>query len=131
MVLHLYPATFLCLSQVRIWISNAICHGLFYVEKFDYHYLSFLIVAFCIVQDPVFVGVLFSWISRKSRDFDRDVTFTRVLAVTRKWNIAVQYAVKTGKFTYNCITTMNFLTNFIIAKFYLCILYRYRYRFPS
>jgi hypothetical protein len=23
------PAIFLCLSQTRIWISNAICHGLF------------------------------------------------------------------------------------------------------
>jgi hypothetical protein len=65
--------------------------------------------------------VQFSWISPKSRDFDRDVTFTRVLAVTRKWNIAVQYAVKTGKFTYNCITTMNFLTNFTITKFCLCL----------
>ena len=28
---------------------------------------------------------------RKSRDFDRDVTFTRVLAVTRKWNVAGVY----------------------------------------
>jgi hypothetical protein len=30
-------------------------------------------------------------LSRKSRDFDRDVTFTRVLAVTRKWNVADVY----------------------------------------
>jgi hypothetical protein len=43
------------------------------------------------VQGSVFVGILFSWISRKSRDFDRDVTFTRVLAVTRKWNVAGVY----------------------------------------
>ena len=26
------PDTFLCISQVRTWISNAICHGLFYVQ---------------------------------------------------------------------------------------------------
>ena len=51
------------------------------------------------------MGGFFSWIFRKSRDFDRDVTFTRVLAVTRKRNnvclftFAVQYAAKTGKFT--------------------------------
>jgi hypothetical protein len=43
------------------------------------------------VQGPVFVGVLFSWIFRKSRDFDRNVTFTSVLAVTRKWNVAGVY----------------------------------------
>jgi hypothetical protein len=35
------------------------------------------------------------------------------------FTFAVQYAVKTGKFTYNCITTMNFLTNFTITKFCL------------
>jgi hypothetical protein len=37
--------------------------------------------------------------------------------VERRWclfTFAVQYAVKTGKFTYNCITTMNFLANFTI-----------------
>ena len=25
-----YPATFVCLSQARTWISNVICHGLFF-----------------------------------------------------------------------------------------------------
>jgi len=44
-----------------------------------------------IVQGPVFVGVLFSWIFRKSRDFDRDVIFTIVLAVSRKRNVAGVY----------------------------------------
>ena len=39
----------------------------------------------------VFVGVHFSCILRKSRDFDREDTFTRVLAVTRKWNVAVVF----------------------------------------
>ena len=43
------------------------------------------------MQGSVFVGILFSCISRKSRDFDRDVTVTRVLAVTRKWNVAGVY----------------------------------------
>jgi hypothetical protein len=45
--------------------------------------------------------------------------------VERRWclfTFAVQYAVKTGKFTYNCITTMNFLTNFTINKFCLCLI---------
>ena len=62
------------------------------------------------------------------RGFDRDVTFMRVLAVTRKWNVAVvylhllynKYALKTGKFTYNCITTMNFKKKIAITKFCLC-----------
>jgi hypothetical protein len=49
------------------------------------------IQAVIIVQGPVFVGVLFSWIFRKSQDFDRNVTFTSVLAVTRKWNVAGVY----------------------------------------
>ena len=44
-----------------------------------------------IVQGPVFVGVLFSWIFKKCRYFDHDVTFTSVLAVTRKWNVAFVY----------------------------------------
>ena len=35
---------------------------------------------------------------------------------------AVQYAVKTDKLTYNCITTMNFSTNVAITKFYLCLI---------
>ena len=44
-----------------------------------------------IVQGPVFVGVLFSLIFKKSQYFDRDVTFTSGLAVTRKWNVAGVY----------------------------------------
>jgi hypothetical protein len=53
----------------------------------------------------------------KSRDFDRNVTFTSISAVTRKWNVAGVYLhIKTVKFTYNCITTMNFLTNFTITN---------------
>ena len=31
-ITQLLPATFLCLSQARIWISNVKCHGLFYVQ---------------------------------------------------------------------------------------------------
>ena len=38
------------------------------------------------------------------------------------FTFAVQYAVKTSKFTYNRITTMNFLTNFTITKFCLCLI---------
>jgi len=37
------------------------------------------------------MGVFFSWIFRKSQDFDRDVTLTSVLVVTRKRNIAGVY----------------------------------------
>ena len=29
------PATFLCLSKVRTWIPNIICHGLIYVQWFE------------------------------------------------------------------------------------------------
>jgi len=29
------PATFLCLSQAKTWISNVICCGLFYVQWFE------------------------------------------------------------------------------------------------
>jgi len=38
-----------------------------------------------------YLGILFSWIFRKSRDFDRYVTFTSALAVTRKWNVSGVY----------------------------------------
>jgi len=54
-------------------------------------YITFIEDATGYRAGPVFVRVLFSWIFRKSRDFDRDVTFTRVLAVTRKWNFAGVY----------------------------------------
>jgi hypothetical protein len=119
----------------------------FDLNKSDYQYLkyrarsSFRGGSLFVDFHAVFVGILFSWIFRKSRDFDRNVTFTSVLAVTRKSNVAgvkdvsiyilpcwclftfaVQYAVKTGKFTYNGITTMNFLTNFTITKFCLCLI---------
>jgi hypothetical protein len=45
--------------------------------------------------------VQFSWIFRKSRNFDRDVTFTKVLAVTRKGTSRV--------FIYICCTTSTYL----------------------
>jgi hypothetical protein len=31
------PALLLCLSEARIWIPNLICHGLFYVQWFDWN----------------------------------------------------------------------------------------------
>ena len=33
-LIGLNPVIFLCLSQVRIWISNAICRGLFDIKLF-------------------------------------------------------------------------------------------------
>ena len=51
--------------------------------------------------------------------WDLDWTIQYYLILTVSWYCIVQYPVKTGKFTYNCITTMNFLTNFTITKFCL------------
>jgi hypothetical protein len=51
--------------------------------------------------------------------WDLDWTIKYYLILTVSWYCIVQYPVKTGKFTYNCITTMNFLTNFTITKFCL------------
>ena len=46
---------------------------------------------FCATWLTVSCKVQFSWIFRKSQDFDHDVTFTSVLAVTRKWKVAGVY----------------------------------------
>ena len=75
------------------WAEHSLT-GLGYVQRFPVKTASNfkLNKKLCIiVQGSVFVGVLFSWIVRKSRDFDRDVTFTSVLAVTRKWNVVGVY----------------------------------------
>ena len=86
------------------------------------------------IYDYISCKVQFSW-GFSFRGFSGSLEISivtshlpRVLAVTRKWNVAgkslftfaVQYAVKIGKFTYNCITTMNLITNNIkeILKVY-------------
>ena len=59
--------------------------------------------------------VQFSWIFRKSRDFDRNVTFTSFSAVTRKWNVAGVYL----HLLYNMRSKQ---VNFTITKFCLCLI---------
>ena len=66
-------------SLMTLWLANLSLSS------------HFQVTPALIVQGPVFVGVLFSWIFRKSRDFDHDVKFTSVLAVSRKWNVAGVY----------------------------------------
>ena len=87
-----------------------------------------LLTLFVSYKVQFFVGVLFSWISRKSRDFNRDVTFTRVLAVTRKWNVAgvylyLLYNMRSKQGDLLIIASqLWFFLNFTITKFCLCLI---------
>jgi hypothetical protein len=96
--------------------------------------------SYTIVQGPVLVGVLFSWISRKSRDFDRDVTFTRVLAVSRKWKSRPELTIsvvkgtdciisfKSNYHTITATTASEWLVLFTLYKqlLYVCVHYWFR-----
>jgi len=81
-------------------------------------------VAICIVQGPFLWGSLFVDFPEVSRSWSWRHIYESFSCGT-SWclfTFAVQYAVKTGKCTYNCIITMNFLTHFTITKFYQCLI---------
>jgi hypothetical protein len=66
------PNTYLCLSQARIWISNAIFRGLFFVcsksctmwEFVDHHCCNFLFILLKIGHD-----VIYHWWTRHSNGY--------------------------------------------------------------
>lgn len=62
--------------------------------------------------------VQFSWIFRKSWNFDRDVTFTKVLAVTRKRNVAGFYLHLLYNMQSKQVNLLIIASLWFLSKFY-------------